>query len=95
MTYRIPPDAVEVTASELRVGLRNWIERVAFGEDELVITRAGKPVVALISMDAYMALRAMLAGIEDQHDLVAAKEARNAGDYVAFDEVLKGPAGGS
>lgn len=90
MTHRIPEDAIEVTASELRVNLRDYLERVAFAEDELVITRAGRAMAALISMDAYIALRQLMAAREDMVDGQAARAAQKLGDYVKLEDLIKG-----
>ena len=87
--HRIPADAVEVTASELRTNLRDLLERVAFAEDELVVTRAGKPIAAVISMDAFVALRKFIRGYEDAADAEAIAGARSEGEYLPLDDVLK------
>lgn len=92
--HRIPGDAVEVSATELRSSLRDLLERVAFKGDELVVTRAGKAVAAIISMDAYIALRRLMAYYEDLADGGGVRAAQKAGDYVALEEALKGARGG-
>lgn len=89
MEYRVPDDAIEVGAQELRKELRNWLERVAYREDELVITRSGKPMAALISMDAYLALRKLIRPVEESIDAAAVLESREEEDFMPLDEVLK------
>ena len=95
MAHRIPEDAVEVTSTELRVGLRDLLERVAYEEDELVVTRAGKPIAAVVSMDAYVALRQLLRGHEEMADLRSIEEASDSGEDISAKDVLKGPSGGT
>ncbi len=62
----IPADVVQVTESELGAGLATFLDRVAFAEDELVVTRAGRPIAAVISMDGYWALRKIVEEIQYQ-----------------------------
>jgi prevent-host-death family protein len=76
----IPCNAVEVTESELQAKLEAFLELVAFTEEELVVTRNGQAIAAVISMDGYRALRRVVgeiqralesgAGPEDRLDLV-------------------------
>lgn len=77
----LPEDVVPVGVVELRDELRTWLERVAYGGDELVILRGGKPMAALVSIDALLALRRLIAPHEDALDTAAASAARKAGRY--------------
>ncbi len=45
----IPEDITQVTEAQLRNDLTTFIDRVVFAEDELVVTRDGAPVAAVIS----------------------------------------------
>lgn len=90
MVHKVPDDAVEVSITELRDRLRDYIERVAFHEDELVISRAGRPMAAMISMDAYVALRKLIAFQEDQVEGASARAAQKLGEYVKLEDLLKG-----
>jgi prevent-host-death family protein len=60
-----------IPATELREHSSELMNRVAFGGEELVFTRHGKPVAALVSLEALEALHAL----EDQADLVDAAAA--------------------
>ncbi len=57
---RIPATALRERGSEI-------INRVAYGNEEFVLTRRGKPVAALVSLEALEALRRL----EDAADLAA------------------------
>ncbi len=76
----IPADVVEVTEGELRAGLPTFLDRVVFAEDELVVTRAGRPIAALISMDGYWALRKIVEEIQYQLYAEAWEEVEDAGE---------------
>jgi prevent-host-death family protein len=93
MPHRVPEDVVELSVTELRENLRDYLERVAFADDEFVVSRAGKPIAALISMNAYVVLRRMIAHAEDREDAVAATSARQSGEYIDLADVLKGTDG--
>jgi prevent-host-death family protein len=90
MVHAVPDDAVEVTSTELRDRLRDFLERVAFGEDELVVTRAGKPMAAMISMDAYVVLRKCITMHADVSDAAAARSAQKLNEYVSLEDFIKG-----
>ena len=65
MPYQLTPtpeDITRVSEAELREKLSAYIDRVAFAEDELVITRDGAPVAAVISMEGWRALRSVAEG---------------------------------
>ncbi len=51
---------------ELREKLSTYIDRVAFAEDELLVTRGGQPVAAVISMEGWRALRSVLGDVVQQ-----------------------------
>ena len=63
---QIPEDITQVTEAQLRDDLTTYIDRVAFAEDELVVTRDGAPVAAVISMDGWRALRSMAEGVVEK-----------------------------
>ncbi len=60
----IPGHVVEVTESELKAELGTFLELVAFTEEELVVTRNGQAIAAVISMDGYRALRRVVGEIQ-------------------------------
>ncbi len=93
--YQIPEDVIEVGVIEFRINMRDLLERVAFEEDELVITRAGKAIAAVISMDSFVALRRWLAYSEESFDAQLIKQARLEEGEIPLSDVLKDMPGGS
>jgi prevent-host-death family protein len=61
-----------VPATELREHGSEIVNRVAFGNEEVVLTRRGKPIAALISLASLEALHRL----EDAHDVAEAAAAR-------------------
>ncbi len=61
-----------VPATELREHGSDLVNRVAFGGEELVLTRRGKPIAALVSLEAL----ARLHELEDAADIADARAAR-------------------
>jgi prevent-host-death family protein len=61
-----------VPATELREHGSDIINRVAFGDEQIVLTRRGRPVAAIISLASLDALRRL----EDSHDVAEANLAR-------------------
>ncbi len=60
-----------LTASQLREGLADAINKVAFGGERIILRRNDKDVVAIVSMDDFNLLREL----EDKLDLDAMKVA--------------------
>ena len=69
-----PTDAVSVTSEELRLGLGELINRVKYGNERLRVTRRGKPVMALVSVEDLELLEQVLDAIEDEIDLPIVKK---------------------
>ncbi len=66
MAYQLTPtpdDITRVSEAELLDDLTTFIDRVAFAEDELLVTRGGQPVAAVISMEGWRALRSVAEGV--------------------------------
>jgi len=61
-----------VPATELREHGSEIVNRVAFGNEEVVLTRRGKPIAALISLASLEALHRL----EDAEDVAEASVAR-------------------
>ena len=61
-----------VPATELREHGSEIVNRVAFGHEEVILTRRGKPVAAIVPLSALEALRQL----EDAEDIAAARTAR-------------------
>jgi prevent-host-death family protein len=60
-----------VAATDLRQHGSDIVNRVAFGREEIVLTRRGKPVAALVPVETLAALKRL----EDRDDLVAGEAA--------------------
>ena len=75
---------IEVRVSDARRDLSEHINRVAFGDERIVLTRHGKGVVALVSVaDAEYLER--LERIEDEEDMAILSERlkdTNVSDYI-------------
>jgi prevent-host-death family protein len=79
-----------VSTAEARNRLADLINRAAFGQERIVLTRHGKPVAALVPIEDMEWLEDM----ENQADLAAVREAkeelaRDGGKTIPLDEVLK------
>ena len=61
-----------IPATDLRQNSSEMLNRVAYGDEELVLTRRGKPVAALVSLAALETLHRL----EDAEDLAEAALAR-------------------
>lgn len=81
-------DAAFVTAKELRANLAEIINRVAFGGEQIVVKRHGKPLIAIVATYDLQACQAL----EDYNDAVEWVEAEAAGEFdgpgIPLDEVI-------
>ncbi len=59
-------DITQISEAQLRDDLTTFIDRVAFAEDELVVTRGGQPIAAVISMEGWRALRHVAEGVVER-----------------------------
>ena len=64
-----------VTTKEARDQLSELVSRAAYGKERIVLTRRGKGVAALVSLEDLLALEQMVRRLEDQADLEAANKA--------------------
>jgi len=64
-----------VTTKEARDQLSELVNRAAYGKERIVLTRRGKGVAALVSLDDLLALEQMIRRIEDESDIAAAQKA--------------------
>ena len=69
-------DANFVTAKELRAGLAEILNRVAFGGEQIVVKRHGKPFVAIVATYDLQACQAL----EDHNDACEIQEAIDNGE---------------
>lgn len=71
--YSMDLEYTTVPATELREHASEMVNRVAYGDEELVLTRRGKPIAALISLAALKQLHRL----EDARDVLEAAAARD------------------
>lgn len=65
---------VTVSSEQVRDGLGELINRVAFGGERVMVTRRGKKIVGIVSAKEMELLEAVLDAIEDEIDLPLIKE---------------------
>ena len=66
--------AVTVTSEEVRLNLGELINRVRYGNERVRVTRRGKPVMALVTIEDLELLEKVLDALEDELDLPLIKE---------------------
>ncbi len=75
-----------ISTADARSKLAEIINRVAYGHDPIVLTRRGKEIAALISMEEFE----LLQRIKDLVDVEAARKAlEEAGDNIPAETVWK------
>ena len=79
-----------VPATQARDRLSDLINRAAYGQERIILTRRGKPVAALVPVEDVQ----WLEDIENESDLAAAREARkemarDGGKTVPWEEVKR------
>jgi len=75
-----------VPATELRDRGSEVVNRVAYGDEEIILTRRGKPIAALISLAALEALH-RLEDAEDVADAAAAREDARKNGTIPWEDV--------
>lgn len=65
---------VTVSSEQVRDGLGELINRVAYGGERVMVTRRGKKVVGIVSAEELELLDAVLDAIEDEIDIPLIKE---------------------
>ena len=83
-------DANFVTTKELRANLAEIVNRVAFGGEQIVVKRHGKPLIAIVATYDLQACQAL----EDYNDVQELERAEAAGeleDTVSWKEVRGNP----
>ena len=63
-----PPPMSAVTTVEARSQLSEILNRAAYGRERVVLTRRGKPIAAVISIDDLRALDQLVERVEDSID---------------------------
>ncbi len=76
--YLIAEDSaiVRMTAAEVRVNFDETVDRVASGEDRVILSKDGKDVAAVISIEEFWFLERVIAELEEEIDLEAVRAAR-------------------
>jgi len=67
-------EMVTVSSEEVRDGLGDLINKVAYGGERVMVTRRGKKIVGIISAEEMELLDAILDAIEDEIDVPLVKE---------------------
>jgi len=82
-------DASFVTAKELRANLAEVVNRVAFGGEQIVVKRHGKPLIAIVATYDLQACQALedYGDAEDWERMEASGELDGPG--IPLDEVVK------
>lgn len=81
---------VTVTSEEVRDGLGELINRVAYGGERVMVTRRGKKIVGIVSAEEMELLDAVLDAIEDEIDIPLIKERLaevERGEFVPWEQV--------
>ena len=82
-------DAAFVTTKELRANLAEVLNRVAFGGEQIVIKRHGKPFVAIVATYDLQACQAL----EDYSDVKELERMKAAGELdeqgIPLDEIIE------
>ena len=82
-------DAAFVTTKELRANLAEVLNRVAFGGEQIVIKRHGKPFVAIVATYDLQACQAL----EDYSDALDIRKAKDSGELdepgISLDEFIE------
>jgi prevent-host-death family protein len=83
-------DAAFVTTKELRANLAEIVNRVAFGGEQIVVKRHGKPLIAIVATYDLQACQA-LEDYNDVQELELAEAAGELEDTVPWEQVRRGP----
>ena len=82
-------DAGFVTTKELRAGLADVLNRVGYGGEQIVVTRHGKPFVAIVATYDLQACQAL----EDYSDVKELERMKAAGELdepgIPLDEIIE------
>ena len=68
-----PESDTKMSAAVAREHFAEVVNRVAYGKERIVLSRRGKPVAAMVSMDDLLLLEAW----EERADMAAAREAED------------------
>jgi len=74
---------LEVSVSQVKAALSEYLNRAAYGRERIVISSRGKPKAAMIGIDDLYRLEEL----EDALAVAEALEAYEAGDTVPWDQI--------
>ena len=75
----------QVTTADARREFGDIVNRVAFGNERVTVTRHGKEVVTIISVED----AALLSELEDRYDLEIARKALREKGSISLDEMIE------
>lgn len=81
---------VTVSSEQVRDGLGELINRVAYGGERVMVTRRGKKIAGIISAEELELFEAVLDAIEDEIDIPLVKERQaeiERGEYVTLEQL--------
>jgi prevent-host-death family protein len=80
-----------VTSEEVRDGLGELINRIKYGHERIKVTRRGKPVAALVTVEDFEFLEQVLEAIDDERDLPTIRERlrrfEETGEGISWDKI--------
>ena len=74
------------SVGELRENLSDYLSRAQYSGERVTVTRSGKPVAVLISLDDFEVLRALEDRLDNEEADAAAREATESG-FIPWDRV--------
>lgn len=79
-------DGVQVSVSQARDDLAELVNRAAYKEERVIITRRGRPIAAIVPIEDV----AYLERLEDEYDLKVAEESRaEGGEPIPWEDIDK------
>jgi len=81
---------ITVSSENVRDGLGELINRVAYGGERVMVTRRGKKIVAIVSVEELELLEGVLDAIADEIDIPLIKERMaevERGDFVSLEQL--------
>lgn len=76
---------MKISTADARKNLADIVNKVAYGDEPVILTRRGQSVAALVSMAEFE----LLQQIEDRMDIEDAKALREPGDNIPAEDVWK------
>ena len=77
---------VTATSGELRQKLHDFLSRAEYSGERVIVTRHGKPVAAIVSIEDYELLRAVEDHLDGEEAMEALREAEELG-FIPWEQV--------